>query len=252
MKDEKVSLEPGLNADKFSEIKSAISRNVLERYDVYSYRHAASILNNSFREQLSDIEQALDHFKITTFDIGLPGGNESKIPKKFSTVLRPLGWKESRVQGDLIVRVIEEKYEQNVPEKSAASPLFLNNYIDGHKVDYVKDRVALDVEWNSKDQTYDRDLYAFRMFHECGIISVAVLVTRSEKLNPVFSDIPKRKRDGSVVLNNKGEPIPCKSKYGASTTWMGKLLYRLNAGRHGGCPVLVIGIRPDVIEDLTN
>ena len=30
---------------------------------------------------------------------------------------------------------------------------------------------------------------------------------------------------------------------------MGKLLYRLNAGRHGGCPVLVFGIRPDVITD---
>jgi hypothetical protein len=38
-------------------------------------------------------------------------------------------------------------------------------------------------------------------------------------------------------------------KYGAATTWMGKLLYRLNAGRHGGCPVLVFGITPEVIED---
>jgi hypothetical protein len=41
------------------------------------------------------------------------------------------------------------------------------------------------------------------------------------------------------------------SKYGASTTWMGKLLYRMNAGRNGGCPVLVVGITPACVSDWT-
>lgn len=30
-------------------------------------------------------------------------------------------------------------------------------------------KIAFDVEWNSKDQTFDRDLYAFRSFSECGM-----------------------------------------------------------------------------------
>ena len=30
---------------------------------------------------------------------------------------------------------------------------------------------------------------------------------------------------------------------------MGKLLYRLDAGRGGGCPVLALGIRPSVVAD---
>jgi CRISPR-associated protein Csd2 len=38
-------------------------------------------------------------------------------------------------------------------------------------------------------------------------------------------------------------------KYGASTTWWGKLVYRLNAGRNGGCPVLAVGITPKCIID---
>jgi hypothetical protein len=38
-------------------------------------------------------------------------------------------------------------------------------------------------------------------------------------------------------------------KYGASTTWMGKLLYRMKAGRNGGCPVLVVGITPKCVSD---
>ena len=253
--DNDVSLKPGANADPEKEIISAIDSDIIENYDVYSYRHAATILKNSFPSQLTDIESALREFRISTYDIGIPGGNESVLPKKISASLRPLGWLETRVRGDLIFRVIEQSEEiqddgklkkHALPEKASIT---LSNFIDGHKIDYVKDRVALDMEWNSKDQTYDRDLYAFRMFHECGIISVAVLITRSEKLNGVFEVIPKLNKDGSIVVDNCGKPVSCKGKYGASTTWMGKLLYRLNAGRHGGCPVLVFGIRPDVITD---
>lgn len=70
------------------------------------------------------------------------------------------------------------------------------------------------------------------------------MVTRSEKLNPLFDDLPQLDKNGRQIKKS------VKAKYGASTTWMGKLLYRLNAGRHGGCPVLVFGITPKVIEDL--
>ena len=185
----------------------------------------------------------------------MPGGNESIIPKKISQSLRPKGWREARVQGDLMVRISEheEAIDANGKITKRALPksdaIILENYIDGHKIDYVKGKVALDMEWNSKDQTYDRDLYAFRMFHECGVVSIAILITRSEKLNQVFQKVPKLNKDGSVVFDKVGKPVPCKGKYGASTTWMGKLLYRLNAGRHGGCPVLVFGITPESIDD---
>ncbi len=133
-----------------------------------------------------------------------------------------------------------------LPEKD---PITVPSFVEGYKIDYVKGKVALDVEWNSKDQTYDRDLYAFRTFHECGLVDVAVLITRSAKLNPVFDITPLLDKAGQPCQNADGTYRLCKQKYGASTTWMGKLLYRLNAGRQGGCPVLVFGIRPDVIVD---
>lgn len=93
-------------------------------------------------------------------------------------------------------------------------------------------RDSLDFEWNSKDQTFDRDLYAFRTFYECGIISCGIIITRSEELNALFTQ------------------LKIKQKYGASTTWMGKLLPRIQARRHGGCPLLVIGIKSACIADL--
>jgi hypothetical protein len=113
--------------------------------------------------------------------------------------------------------------------------------VDTHKIDYLRDRVAVDVEWNSKDQTFDRDLFAFRAFHEFGKISVGVLITRSDELEPWFLSL------GSYKDKN-GELRRYADKYGASTTHMGKLLPRLNAGRSGGCPVLVLGITTKLLS----
>ena len=118
-------------------------------------------------------------------------------------------------------------------------------FLDGHRIDFVKGRVALDLEWNSKDQTYDRDLYAFSAFYDAGAIDVAVIITRGSSLdNAFFRSLGKvLEKDGT---EGKGQVY---KKYGASTTWMGKLLYRLDAGRNGGCPVLAIGITPACVRD---
>jgi len=240
--EEDISLHPGPNADPSSDVDRYVSAEVRALYDVYSYRHAAAILANSFPDELKQIEQALLDFRITVRDIGIPGGNESDMPKKFSRTLRPAGWVETRIQGDL-----------NKIKLAESEPRTIKNFIDGHKIDYVKGRVAFDLEWNSKDQTFDRDLYALRAFHECGLISAGVLVTRSASLNPVFEEVPQLTKAGEPELHSKGpksgQPKNVRAKYGASTTWMGKLLYRLNAGRHGGCPVLVFGITPKLITD---
>jgi len=109
----------------------------------------------------------------------------------------------------------------------------LEEFISGHKIDYVKGNIAIDLEWNSKDQTFDRDLYAFRTFYECGVIACGVIITRSESLNSVFAAL------GKEIMK----------KYGASTTWIGKLLPRIHARRHGGCPLLVVGLTPNTISD---
>ena len=112
----------------------------------------------------------------------------------------------------------------------------IEGYIDGHNIDFLKNRVAFDLEWNSKDQTFDRDLLAMRTYFDCGLIDVGVIVTRAEELNEIFKE----------VKDNKGEFLM--KKYGASTTLMGKLTYRLDSRRNGGCPILAIGIRKECVE----
>lgn len=132
-----------------------------------------------------------------------------------------MGWKEKNLAAELKV------YEVKGSEHELKSTI----HHGSHKVDYLKGRVAFDLEWNSKDQTFDRDLYAFRAFFEYDAISVGILVTRSNELDPLF------------------RKLGVMPKYGASTTHMGKLLPRLEAGRNGGCPVLVFGITTKLLTD---
>lgn len=212
-----------------------VPADVLARYEVFSYRNAALILAEAHPAEFAELVGALRRFRLTRDIIAKAGGNESEVPKAFSALLRPYGWHETTIQADLLVRLLWREARTGARGKTTSTrmsrELTKARYLDGHKVDYVKGRVAFDLEWNSKDQTFDRDLYAMSAFSQCGVVDVGVLLTRSEALNSVF-------RDMGVM-----------SKYGASTTWMGKLIYRLNAGRNGGCPVLAIGIRPECVED---
>ncbi|NOZ19892.1 MAG: hypothetical protein GXP25_02255 [Planctomycetes bacterium] len=201
-----------------------IPADIRDLYEVHDFHHAAAILSKEFPEEFHEICDALRCFRFTEKQVRESGGSRSEIPKTFSRILGPLGWREMKLSAKLIV---EDENKKNVVQ------------IDTHKVDYIKNRVAFDLEWNSKDQTFDRDLYAFRAFFEYDRISVAILVTRSNELDPWFKSL------GTAT----GKTRPYKSKYGASTTHMGKLLPRLKAGRNGGCPVLVFGITTQLLAE---
>jgi CRISPR-associated protein Csd2 len=196
---------------------------VLKQYECYDHQHAIAILTVDYSDLLSEVCDVLLAFRIGIDFIKKAGGNESEIPKALSRQLRPLGWNEQKLDVEL---------------KAGGQ----TRVSDTHKIDYVKKKVAFDLEWNSKDQTFDRDLNAFRTFFEYGEIAVAMLLTRSTALNEIFKQLgtytdPATKKQKTYL-----------AKYGASTTHMDQLLRRLRAGRSGGCPVLALGITPKQID----
>lgn len=201
------------------------------KFEAYNYGHAYEILTAAYPEEWKDITDCLRNFSMTKDDIMKAGGNESGIPKLIDAQLYPRGWREIRIEGDLHVREYVRQTRQRAMNAQPYEETVLAGYIDGHNVDFIKGRVALDLEWNSKDQTFDRDLLAMRTYFDCGIIDAGIILTRSEGLNPIFRE------------------LGIMQKYGASTTWMGKLLYRLDSRRNGGCPVLAIGIGPGCVVD---
>ena len=209
-----------------------IKRELLNRFEFHNYGHALEILHDAFPEEWNEIQNALSTLRISKADILESGGNESAIPGKFDTALYPCGWREIRITGNLEVRKYPRKAIQQ-RGRFADEPYdidVIEGYIDGHNIDFLKNKVAFDLEWNSKDQTFDRDLMAMRTYHECGLVDVGIIVTRSAELDDVF------------------KTLGIKKKYGASTTWMGKLTHRLDSRRNGGCPVLAVGIRKACVE----
>lgn len=97
-----------------------------EKYDFYSYKHAAEILSTSCRTEFDELLDSLRTFSVTLSDITTAGGNESQIPKKLNALLRPLGWHETRVSGDLLVRRLT-KSETIQETKKVARRLWKTN-----------------------------------------------------------------------------------------------------------------------------
>lgn len=228
----------GKVADDPEIYQTLIPERVRNKFEIYSYRGAAAVLGQSFPTQFSQIIDALTQLEITRTMIRTPGGSKGPIAKYVDTLFND-EWQETRISADLQVKLHHAK--RNI----LLNEYVREGYLDGHRIDFLNGKVAVDLEWNSKDQTYDRDLYAFSAFHEAGAIDVGVLITRGSSLdNNFFKSLGKvLKKDG-----NEGDAEVYR-KFGASTTWMGKLLYRLDAGRNGGCPVLAIGITPECVSN---
>lgn len=217
-----------------TDINKYILPELQNKYEFLSFGHAVEILTEAFPEEWSDICSCLSQLQITQGELMAAGGNETAIPKKFDDVLYPLGWREIRITGDLLVKLYPRGKSRGRFSDEPFDEKRIDGYIDGHNIDFIKGKVAFDLEWNSKDQTFDRDLLAMRTYFDCGLIEVGIIITRSEELNDIFSKLGIR------------------SKYGASTTWMGKLDYRLKSRRNGGCPILAVGIKKACVEGYDN
>ena len=186
---------------------ATLPTNITDLYDVYEFRHAIAILQNDFPDEYKDIIDMLSSFSLKKSDIVAAGGRKSPIAEKLDSFLYNRQWEEKKFNTKIVIDGVD-------------------HITPTHKIDCYKNRIAVDVEWNNKDPFFDRDLNNFRLLHDRGAISVAVIVTRCSELQTIFNALGKKYKD----------------KYGASTTHMSKLLPRIEGGSGGGCPILVFGI----------
>ena len=191
------------------DLREYIAPDLLEKFEFYSYNHALEIITQAFPAEWSEIVDCLRQLRITTDDLRESGGNETKIPKKFDDVLYPRGWREIRISGDLHIKFYPRQAEQR--GRFSQEPFeekVIPGYIDGHNIDFLKNRIAFDLEWNSKDQTFDRDLLAMRTYYDCDLVSAGIIITRSAELN----DIEK-----PCVVPTVPEPPHCSCTIGSSS-----------------------------------
>jgi hypothetical protein len=185
--------------------------NIRTNFECHEWKHATSILKNDFPNEWKDIIKVLSEFELKKSSILTPGGGKSPIAQGVDEKFSQLGWEEKGFQTQVVV----DGHSTNSPT---------------HKVDCFKNRVALEIEWNNKDPFYDRDLNNFRLLFDLRVISVGVIITRSDGLQDIFDELGKG------------------ASYGNSTTHMSKLLPRIEGGGGGGCPVLAFGISKNLYK----
>lgn len=205
---------------------------VLGRYEFRETRNASAILHATNPEELRQIVDTLQWFKLTQADITDAGGNKSDLAGRLDEKFRELGWREGRHDTQISSALRLMPYKPAGETKARITKSEVIN--EGYKVDNVKARVALDVEWNAKDGNLDRDIGAYRALYEAGIIDVGVIITRTH------ADL----RELAIRLS------PESTKFATSTTTnLDKLIPRLTRGDAGGCPILGIAISARCLID---
>jgi hypothetical protein len=179
---------------------------VHRKFEVAEKHHAAAILHTDFRPEWDDLVAMLLQFSLRRSDILTPGGGKSPISRGINGFFYDRLWKEHEFK-------IEVKADQVV----TLAPT--------HHVDYFRNRIAIETEWNNKDPFFDRDLTTFRLLFELNVLSAGAIITRASELQDIFDEL------------GKGH------SFGNSTTHMGKLIPKLNNRASGGCPVLAFGIK---------
>ncbi len=219
-------------------MQQLIPKALTDKFETENYRHAIEIIHAAFPNEWNDLVDCFQSFTVSKKDIAISGGAETNIPGKINSVLYPRRWRNVMVEADLKLHLYQRKIDQKQYEDYPYDEPEIHNYMQGFHVDFLKNRVALCVEWNKKDVSFDRVLASLRSFYELRIISAGVILTRGESLDKAFS----------VIKDSVGKPV--KGKYGASSTHISRLTPRIDSGQAGGCPIWVLGIKDTCIVDL--
>lgn len=191
--------------------RQLVPQDVLLNYEVHEWFNGLAILKHVHPNEWEDVIAVLRDFNLFETYIATGGGNKSKVSKHIDAFLygRPAPWRETHFRTAIEVDGVKRE-----------TPT--------HSIDCFRNGVGLEIEWNSKDSIYDRDLNNFRLLYGLGVLEVGVIVTRSDELQQVFAQLGRHK------------------SYGESTTHMRKLLPKVRGGGNGGCPLVVFGITKEL------
>jgi hypothetical protein len=233
-------------------------------YDVLCTSHSEAILANDFPEALNEVGAILANFRINVEEIVRGGGGETPFTQRLRRAFADRDWKKREFR---VRKLIDEV------ETQATS----------HEVDHVKrfknGTVALEIEWNNKDPFYDRDLDNFKRLHADGGISAGVIITRGSSLHDnirplltrfaaahritdfaaldAFEYHPTRRQKAEIERRLGGGAsfadawvsVFRADKFGEATTHWRKLEDRVTRGAGNPCPLVLIGLPLDIVEE---
>jgi len=191
-------------------------------YSVRNINYGVELLRTAFPAHRRSIYQALDNWRPSWHDVEAKGGNLSVPSQQFVAAFEAQGWTscefevETRIQG----------------ERTIARTHKLDLFKPGTRTAGRYPGVGIELEWNNKDEFFDRDLINFQALHIARGLAVGLLVTRGATLQ---DELTRRGREW-------------RQRFGARTTHWEKLTPRLDLGRGGPTPIVALGIEASRIQ----
>lgn len=188
-----------------------------EGYAVRNINYGMELLVHAFPEHYASLVRALNSWQVDWADIEASGGNKSLVSRHFDEAFEGEGWEETGLELETRLAGI-------------------TTIARTHKIDLFKPGrdgdlpgIGIELEWNNKDEFFDRDLINFEAIHRARGLAVGIVVTRGPRLQ------------GELRARGLG-------KFGARSTHWEKLMPRLDLGRGGATPIIAIGLEPDRIR----
>lgn len=213
-----------------------LAPKIRSRWTFLETSSASAVLRSVCPTEWKDITDVLTSFALDPARWLKKGGNRGDIAKIIDDMFSERGWRETRV--DLSTQGVLLSKDGKVIERLPAVEQ------EGYLVDNFKGRVALDVEWNAKDGNLDRDLSAYRAWHEAGVISAAVLITQDRVRLKALAERLWADHQNTLPIELKNAKLPI--DLGTSTTTnLEKAALRVRRGVMGTCPLLIVAATPD-------
>lgn len=183
----------------------------------YAFRninYGMELLVHAFPDHHASLLRALETWEITWPEIEASGGNKSTVSRHFEEAFEGEGWEETGLELETRLAGV-------------------TTIARTHKIDLFKPGprgelpgVGIELEWNNKDEFFDRDLINFEALHRARGLAVGIIMTRGPGLQ---EELRSRKL----------------KKFGARSTHWEKLVSRLELGRGGATPIVALGIEAE-------
>ena len=191
-------------------------RPIPDGYALRNINYGMELLPNAFPDHYTSLVRALDAWRVSWADIEAGGGNKSPISRHFDDAFEGEGWQETALELETRLAGVTTIARTHKIDLFKRGP---NGELPG---------VGIELEWNNKDEFFDRDLINFESIHRARGLAVGIIVTRGPMLQE--------------ALRAKGL-----DKFGARSTHWEKLMDRLDLGRGGATPIIALGLEPERI-----
>ena len=132
--------------------------------------NAELIISHQFRDETNFISESLVNWNLRTEEhIIKRGGGLADQTQELTTLFESKNWRKNTIS---IQKNIS--FEHTFPDVLVQDS---STHIIDHLVqNKVGKKVALEIEWNNKDEFYDRDFQAMRRLYEEGIIEAGIIM----------------------------------------------------------------------------